>query len=324
MGSGVSLKPLARGKPFVELSPQTENERLMKWAAGRRAEIDAWLVTHGAVLFRGFSDQAAISVGDFMTAVYGPLMSYKYRSTPRTEIGEKVYTATEYPRDHTIPLHNENAYQRSWPMRLGFQCVQPASAGGRTPIAAMRDVTARIGVGLMDEFTERQVLYVRNYGSGVDLPWETVFQTTDRSEVDAFCETQGIQTEWGSHGDLRTRQVCQASARHPVTGEKMWFNQAHLFHISSLAPELRADLLSVFEESELPRNAYFGDGAPIETSALEQVRSAFAAESTAFDWQRGDILLIDNMLVAHGREPFEGERRVLVAMGVPYRAASPV
>jgi alpha-ketoglutarate-dependent taurine dioxygenase len=32
-------------------------------------------------------------------------------------------------------------------------------------------------------------------------------------------------------------------------------------------------------------------------------------------WQKGDVALLDNMKISHGRMPFEGDRRILVAMG---------
>ncbi len=317
MDAEVEITPLAADRPFGCVTPRRAGIGLLDWVAGRRALLDDWLAVRGALLFRGFADQSALALGDFMAAVGGELMAYRYRSTPRTLVGDRVYTATEYPRDHAIPLHNENAYQRIWPNRLAFQCVEPATRGGRTPIAFMPAVTWRIGAALFEEFTSRQVLYVRNYGLGVDLPWQTVFQAEDRGEVEAFCRMQGIVTEWGEDGCLRTRQVCQGSGRHPVTGEPLWFNQAHLFHISSLPEPVREDLLALFDASDLPRNAFFGDGAALDMDALDRVRAAFAAESFAFDWQAGDVLLLDNMLVAHGRESFEGSRRVLVAMGAP-------
>ena len=176
-------------------------------------------------------------------------------------------------------------------------------------------------LSLVTGFAERGVMYVRNYGSGVHLPWEVVFQTKERSEVERFCQEQGIAFEWKPDGGLRTRQVCQGVAVHPHTGETLWFNQAHLFHVSSLGASARQSLQELFREEELPRHAHFGDGSTIPEEVLEQVREAFRAECIEYPWQRGDVLLVDNMLVAHGRSPYSGPRRVLVAMAEPFSTA---
>jgi alpha-ketoglutarate-dependent taurine dioxygenase len=116
---------------------------------------------------------------------------------------------------------------------------------------------------------------------------------------------------------LRTTQVCQAVASHPVTGEAVWFNQAHLFHVSSLRGEIRDSLLAASAD-EPPRNAYYGDGSVIADNDLDQIRAAYDDATVVFSWEKGDVLLVDNMLVAHGRKPFRGERRIVVGMGQPF------
>ncbi|HZI04553.1 MAG TPA: TauD/TfdA family dioxygenase, partial [Archangium sp.] len=170
-------------------------------------------------------------------------------------------------------------------------------------------------------FTDQGVMYVRNYrgGGDLDLSWQAAFQTQDKAEVARYCEREGIHYEWRGEDWLCTRQVCQAVARHPETGEEVWFNQAHLFHISSLAPEAREALTTLMRPEDLPRNAYHGDGSPLEDETLAEVREAFRKAQVSFPWQAGDVLLVDNMKVAHGRAPFEGPRRVVVAMAEPFR-----
>jgi alpha-ketoglutarate-dependent taurine dioxygenase len=306
----------------LSISP-SGREGLEDWAGPRRAEIDRLLLEHGALLFRGFHVDSAEAFRRVASVMSERLLDYVYRSTPRTSVGDHVYTATEYPASSSIPMHNENAYQRDWPMRLVFCCTQPAATGGETPLAWIRNVTRRIDPDVMRMFAERRVMYVRNYGSGVDLPWETVFQTTVREEVEAYCRSHDIEWEWLSGGRLRTRQVCQAVATHPVTGESLWFNQAHLFHVSALAPDDKDAMLEVFGEAGLPRNSYFGDGGALDERVLADIRCAYEQETHSFPWQRGDVLLLDNMLVGHSRTPFTGKRQVLVAMGTAFSSYQP-
>jgi alpha-ketoglutarate-dependent taurine dioxygenase len=286
----------------------------------QRALVAEWLDSPLAILFRGFRLPDDASFQAFVDQVSGGRLEYMYRSTPRTTVGDRIYTATEYPAQYAIPLHNENAYQRDWPMRLMFCCVLPAQRGGETPLADTSKVTQRISPLTRRTFAERGVLYVRNYGQGVDIPWQTVFQTEDRAQVESYCRSSGIEWEWRSGGGLRTRQVCQGMATHPHTGEELWFNQAHLFHVSSLGEAVKQASLAAFGEENLPRNAYYGNGAPLEEPVLAEIRDAFQAEAISFPWRASDVLLLDNMRVSHGRNPYSGPRRVLASMADPYSA----
>ncbi|MHC1548035.1 TauD/TfdA family dioxygenase [Phyllobacterium sp. K27] len=272
------------------------------------------LTREGAILFRGF---AKGSVGDFnaFARSFGhELASYEFASTPRSKIESGVYSSTEYPADQWIPQHNEQAYTLRWPLKIWFYCDTPAEEGGETPVVDSRSVFRKLRPELRDLFARKKLMYVRNYGNGLDLPWHQVFQTERREEVEAFCHAQDIQWEWLDDGRLRTRQLCQAVTTHPLTGENLWFNQAHLFHVSGLAKDVRESLLEIVEEEDLPRNVYFGDGTPIDDELLDEIRTVYLDGLFAFPWEEGDVLMLDNMLVTHGRAPFKGKRRVLVAM----------
>jgi alpha-ketoglutarate-dependent taurine dioxygenase len=296
------------------IQPLQRRLDLVDWAAANIAEIEALLLRHGAVLLRGFKINGSAHFERLIEAMYQrELLEYRNRSTPRTVVKGKIYTSTEYPADEHIPLHNENAYTSSWPSKVFFFCVKPSETGGETPIADSRRIYARLPAELRDKFERLGVRYVRNYGL-LDLPWQEVFQTEDRAEVEAFCTQRGIDYAWKDDGGLRTGETCQASAVHPVTGEKVWFNQAHLFHASALKPEVREALYAGLGEQDLPRNACYGDGTPLEAETLQTIRAAIDAETLVFPWQAGDILLVDNLLAAHGRRPYSGSRQVLVGM----------
>jgi len=284
------------------------------WAISNRDFINSHLSREGAILFRGFGVRAVAEFEQFMGAVSGELLEYAYGSTPRSQVSGRVYTSTEYPADQDIPLHNELSYSRNWPMKIFFFCVTVAEQGGETPIADSRRVFNRISPAIRKTFINKKVMYVRNYGEGLDLHWHQVFQTTSRSEVEEYCCRNGIEFEWKGKDRLRTTQLCQAVASHPVTGEMVWFNQAHLFHISSLSEVVRQSFLEEFSEQDLPRNAYHADGSPIDVSMLDEIRHVYDEEAVRFPWKDGDILLLDNMLTAHGRARFSGPRKVLVGM----------
>lgn len=306
--------------PLV-LQPAASNANLIELADRNKDVLASMLIEHGAILFRGFNVQSVEYFDRVIEVLSECRIDYVYRSTPRTALGNAIYTATEYPPDREIDLHNENAYQTRWPLKIAFACLTPAASGGETPIADMRRVSAGIGTRLLDVFESRRVRYRRHYHPNFDLPWQEVFQTDDRARVAAFCEASGISHDWISVSTLRTTQTCQGTAVHPVTNERTFFNQAHLFHVSGLGAELADLMMEVFGPDQLPRHATYGDGSEIDRADLEVIRDAYRSAALTFTWETGDVLLLDNMQVAHGRRPFSGERTVVAALFDPYSAS---
>jgi alpha-ketoglutarate-dependent taurine dioxygenase len=306
-----SLLPLA-------IRPAVEDVSLSRWANRHRDYLADKLSLHGAILFRGFKMQGVNDFAEFVEAVSGGLMEYRERSSPRSQVGDRVYTSTDHPPDQSIFLHNEHSYAQTFPLKLFFGCVQSAPHGGDTPLADTRKVFRRIDPRIRERFIEKRWMYVRNFGDGFGLPWQKVFQTTDREAVEAYCRRTGVECEWKDGDRLRTRQARPVVATHPRTGEMVWFNHATFFHISTLEPQVRDSLLAEFAEEDLPNNTYYGDGSPIEDSVMEELRDAYKQETVSFQWQDGDIILLDNMLTSHGRAPFSGPRKILFAMAQPF------
>jgi alpha-ketoglutarate-dependent taurine dioxygenase len=285
------------------------------WAEGNRDRLMALLEGQGAVLMRGFAPLEQQRLADLVRLVAGGVIEYEYASTPRSKLGKGVYTSTEYPADRNIPLHNEMSYARRYPRWLAFLCVTPAPTGGRTPLADSAAVCRAVPDTVRERFRSRGVRYLRTFGAGLDLGWSAAFATDDPAEVEAYCAGAGISWEWRGGGVLRTWQDCPAIVAHPGTGEDIWFNQATLFHPDSLPEETRASLVSALGPDGLSRDVRFADGGPIGAGDLAAIRAAYDGATISFDWEAADILLVDNLRYAHGREPFSGPRRILVAMG---------
>jgi alpha-ketoglutarate-dependent taurine dioxygenase len=285
--------------------------RDLDWLRTHRWQLQQRLRDHGAILLRGLPAELEL-FHQITQLIGGEPLRYTERSTPRTAVAGNIYTSTEYPPAESIPMHNESSYSASWPARLFFLCDTPAETGGATPIADSAAVFRRLPEPLRERFADG-VTYTRAFRDGLGLSWQEAFQTDDPRVVEDYCDRHGQSLEWTDDG-LRTRHVRPAFLPEPHTGRTVWFNQANLFHISSLDDEVAAGLRELYPEQDLPRNAYLADGTEISGTDLETVRTVFDEVSYAFPWQRGDIMVINNMLMAHGREPFTGARRILVTM----------
>ena len=301
-------------------------EKSRQWDALTGGDVFAWLGTHrpwldtrlqtaGALLFRGFGIERAAALDAFAQVTSGQVRPYTEGQSQRSRVEGLVYTSTEYPADQDITLHNELSYTHDPPLRLAFCCTVAPTNGGQTPIADGRQLWATLEPALRDRFSERQVRYVKvmHGGQGLGKSWQEHFETEDHQIVEAYLNTASVEFEWRDDGALWTAQVRPAVRIHPQTGEIVWFNQADLWHYTNLGATGEA-LLGVLGETRLPTNAYYGDGSAIDPSDLATIRRLRWSQATRFDWQVGDALLLDNLLVSHGRTAFRGDRRVLVVM----------
>lgn len=285
-----------------------------------RDGLRALLAEYGAVLFRGHEVGGPDGLHRAVRALSGDPLPYTERSSPRSTIKGRIYTSTDYPADQEIFLHNENSYQTSWPRTLYFHCVEPPTTLGATPLADVRKVLGAIHPDVREEFESRGWRFVRNFHEGIGVSWRDVFATDSRAAVERYCREHGIDLHWPESGAPRIEATRRAVHTHPVTGERVWFNHIAMYHHTTLPAEVLEGLLDLFPEEELPSTARFGDGGPIPAATMDHLRACYRAASTRFDWRRDDLLVVDNMLVAHGREPFTGPRRVAVAMAEPHRA----
>ncbi|OMP77233.1 class II aldolase/adducin family protein [[Flexibacter] sp. ATCC 35208] len=293
---------------------------LGKWISANIDKVNAAYEENRNLLFRGFKPLDGKSVfPEIVKQVSGSeLLDYTEPSTPRTQVGQKVYTSTEFPEEEYIVQHNEHSYSNHWPLRIFFYCDIPAAEGGQTPICDSRAVYKLLSERTRREFEEKRVMYVRNFSKELDISWEHFFQTSDKEKVAAYAKQKQIELEWKEAGGLRTKQRSQSVLKHPSSGEMVWFNQAHLFHVSNLRPEITDFLLENYGEEHLPRNAYYGDGSSIQTETLAEIKAAYSRAQLSFEWQAGDLIMLDNVLYSHGRNPYKGKRSILVAMTDEY------
>ncbi len=298
------------------------------WFAQHQAEVDALAERHGAVLLRGFAVRDTADFGRWANAFPGGPLDYEMGASPRQELRGRVFESTRFPMAYRIGLHNELSYMRDYPRRIVFFCRQSSSTGGETILGDMEQVHAALPASVRDAFETRGLRYLRNFRfktpgerpSRLDevmhRGWNEIFGTDDRAEAQARCDALGLAWTWLADGGLRTEYHAPAVRLHPRRGRPVWFNQATTFH-----PNARS-LGSIYplvarrypDPESVPYTVTFGDGEPIPFAVLEPVYDALDRLTVAFPWRNGDVLILDNLRIAHGRNPFTGARDVQVFM----------
>ncbi|MCX4455823.1 TauD/TfdA family dioxygenase [Streptomyces sp. NBC_01340] len=277
-------------------------------------DLAGLLVREKAVVFRGFKVPGE-GLDPVLDRLLPRRLAYVHGNSPRTKVGSNVYTSTEYPQEYTISMHNEMSYAHAWPTRLAFYCAVAPETGGATPV-----VDAALWLEALDpevrEAFEAGVRYTQNLhgGRGLGKSWQDTFETGDRDEVDVFLKEAEAEWSWGPGNSLKVSQLRHSTMRHPVTGAEVWFNQSDQWHPASLGDDTAKALAQIMPADELPQSVTFADGSPIPDEYVLQVRDRGLENAVNVDWHEGDLLLIDNLLVGHGRRPFTGPRRILVAM----------
>jgi alpha-ketoglutarate-dependent taurine dioxygenase len=313
----VRIDYLAAGQSLPRvIAPDKVGLDLADWARNNQDLMEAELLEHGAILFRGFHIQTPVDFERFAQVMCADLFSENGEHVPVQGMGNgNLYTPVFYAPEKKLLWHNENSFNHNWPMKIMFYCAQPAQVGGETPIVDSRKVFQRIHPHIREQFMQKGIIYVRNYSEELGLSWQKVFSTTDKAEVEAQCRAANIEFEWKKNDGLKTRQLRPAVVKHVHTGEWVWWNQATHWHLSCLDEAVRDSLCALFAEEDLPRTCYYGDGSPIEDADMVEINAAYQAEEISFPWQKGDIMLLDNMLVAHARNAYQGPRKIYVSMG---------
>jgi hypothetical protein len=260
------------------------------------------------------------------------LRDYVGGTSPREKVHEKVMTATYVPPSWSIILHQEMAYTLAMPAYLTFFCENPAERGGHSTHGDMRVALERIDPAVRDRLAEHGLRLGRTLLSpdavhrkpGVKKPWTEVFDTTDPAEVDRIAGERGWETEWIGDDAVRLYQETVPAIReHPVTGESVWCNQAHFFSPLCMMRWAREDgrraehdeqERALREAPELLDRMYLGNGDPVADEDALHVYQVLRDLESGVRLAASDLLVVDNLLVAHGRTAFEGDRRILVAL----------
>lgn len=315
------LQPEREGLSFSEFLVQIEQEK---------EAIQRQLLEKGAILFRNFPIENEFDFEKVIqTLQFGEFIDYIGGDSPRTKITQGVYTSTEAPAHFKLPLHNELSFVKNFPQHIYFYCQVPPQVKGETIIADARKVYKALDPQVRERFEKKGLKYVSCYYSQSRLmdyinriqrshkTWLDVFETADKKDVERKCLENEFEFKWNQNDWIQISQTRPATYVHPETGEKVWFNQAHLYDFNpkflGFWKYLAVKAFYCRKHMKL-HEVFFANSSPIPREDLYHILDVLDANTVYFPWQRRDLLVLDNVLTMHGREKFSGKRRILTAM----------
>ena len=322
----------------------TSVSALANWLRANKEEIGQKLTQHGAILMRGFDAKSEPDYETVAKAIEEDLKNVYLGTSPRNQRSQYVFNASELPDYYPIMQHCEMSFLKSAPRRLFFFCKTAPPEGGQTPITDFRKVYQQLNPAIKEEFEKKGIKNIRNY-NGPSSPakfdlwklkrWDEMFNTTDKTVVEAACAANDIQVVWKGDDKLTLINEQETFKKHPITGEMVWFNHLQVFHkdaasieyskivgyqknIRSVAVNGLVTAMSAFKNLlTQPENqamhCTFADGTEIPKSYVQHVIDVIWDNLVIFKWQQGDIIVIDNFSTSHGRLPYSGPREILVA-----------
>jgi alpha-ketoglutarate-dependent taurine dioxygenase len=328
LGSDVRCHALHPDRPPLFIEPRgdglRERNRFFAWVEQVRPALDGLIAEHGAIVLRGFPTP---DTGDFrrVSELFPAFEAgYSGGASPRRTISGNVMEATRLAPSLKIGLHSEMAYMRDYPKRIAFFCRQAATTGGETIIGDMRDLVEALPAELVEKIERLGVRNVRNFeprAEGADAsvghpdltPWNLAFATDDPAQVEAICAERGLEPEWRDNGALTVFNDTQPFVVHPQTGRKLYRSIVHVFTGRRWEGEDAAVYERVRQKAH-PSGTFLGNGEPLSAADVKTFRALIDARTYSWPWRNGDIMIVDNLQIWHGRNPYEGPREVQVAL----------
>lgn len=298
----------------VIIEANKDNRSLGGFLGQQKPALSADLAAHGAILFRGFDVSSATDFDEAVTAFGEGNFPYKesLSNAVRVNVTERVFTANEAPPDVSIFLHHEMAQTPIYPSKLFFYCEIAAQEGGATPVCRsdlLLDELSLQKAPLVKAFEEKGVRYRTTMppeddaGSGLGRSWRSTLGAESKDDAQKRLEKLKYEWTWLEGDVLRVTTPRLEAVRTLPDGRKTFFNQ----------------LIAAYRGWKDSRNdpsksITFGDDTPIDAEDMAVAIELSDDLTVDLQWQPGDVALLDNYLVMHGRRPFSGKRRVLASL----------
>jgi hypothetical protein len=248
-------------------------------------------------------------------------------TSARERKADGVFTASSDPPAVSLEPHLEMAYNEKYPKKVFFFCQTAPlpGEGGETPVVDMRDFHLALPPEMVAKFRAVGVRYTRRLPSATVSPrqiynWQKLFFADSKQEVEKRCEELGYDFTWADDDSLSWSYIRPAFVKHTHDGEECWFNQAtclhHTYYNDYPGGAVDRPGEPVLQGSSQPHDTSYGDGTPFTEKELQFMRARLWERANAVTWSNGDLLVMDNTRVAHGRMSYSenSNRSILVSL----------
>lgn len=291
------------------------------------------LARHGALLFRNLPIHDATEFSKFAHAFgYAPHEIIGI-VVDRPLLAPNVAPANEAPKEVQIYNHNESPQVPHAPEFIFFYSHKAPEKGGETPISSSLELFHRAQAEIpefIELLAEKGILSKVTYraskqnagGSTLKQAFGKEIRDGDDEETARKkIEAQILRYGRGEHTtwewiDFDDGKGLVLTHRLPVVRTQPETNLPTLF--TGLAAYYK-NYVNSRSESGLGRKnvaeQFFGDGTPIPEKYLAHLVKITDDIRVLHKWQQGDVLVFDNIIAQHGREPWLGEQsdRVVLA-----------
>ena len=320
--SPLALRPVELGHSSLDLDSTVDTIKALQ---GQDGILTKQLATHGTILFRGLPINGAHDFSRFAHA-----FGYKPHEiigivVDRPVLAPNIAPANEAPKEVLVYNHNESPQVPHAPEYIFFYCHKAPHTGGESPISSSLELFHRAQQEIsefIDELAQKGILsrvtykVEQQYKGGATL--KQAFgklvepdddDATRRSKIEAQIARYGrgkhTTWKWTDDGGLILEHRLPAIRTQPHTG----------------LPTLFTGLAAYYKNAKVNgagRNItqqLYGDGTPIPEKYLAHLAKITDEIRVLHKWQQGDVLVFDNVIAQHGREPWECEQgdRVIMA-----------
>ena len=319
------------------ISPQqskiASSKALILWLSKHQEIIAGLIKKYGAIKFRGFQIDDIKAFEQIVEAALGSKTEDYIGgdgSRDKLEGAKNVYTSTKANESYNIGLHQERSLNPQMPDFISFYCAKaPLPGTGQTTLARAEEITERLKQkSFWEKYVNKNLKYILRFPpkghliNKIDPTHKTWHQLLGieekltlsqcREKAEEISKTREFTYQWDGNWYVKS-QTAPATREHPYKpGEQLWMNQ---IHFSKLTPELvgnfflsmMAKLIYLFPRT-WRSDVSLEDGTSIPDQDIKDIFQTLKDHETKCDWQKGDVLLLDNRTIMHGRAPSDAKK----------------
>lgn len=286
------------------------------------AQLGDWFKKHRTLYFRGWN----FSLEDFQhlsqqlcrnfSSYEGGGFRFKELDREFVNSDKTIMTTTGHTQGFSIPLHGEMHYIGTPPPLIWFYCKTPGRNTGQTTLCDGYALAKNLPKDVKDFFGSRRIKYERYLPDG---SWQSSFMTSEPEQAMDICRRQLVDFQYDRQKNGFTTEyfVSPFPETGYVSGPKFIGN---ILNIASVEWAFESGWVKQTFASDFgdrcPMVVRMEDGSRIPVEILEGIRSAADSLTIDTEWEAGEVLMIDNLSVMHGRkESLNPAREVFVRMG---------